>query len=189
MSSERLSAAASTQIQLASAGAGTTNTWGGSIVSGTNHYVYFQPWGTSRLKIDGTTTFSTPNSYTLFIQGDGTQGTVEINGSVVGAYMLYVYSNATAEVNSTVNTIEGPIVENSSFYQFNRIAGTGNVSWTSTSSKAEIYGRINPGKTTTTGILTLEDTRFQTSSNARLEIQLGGMNPGVDQDQLVERDR
>ncbi len=59
------------------------------------------------------------------------------------------------------------------------------MSWTSTSSKAEIYGRINPGKTTTTGILTLEDTRFQTSSNARLEIQLGGMNPGVDQDQLV----
>ncbi len=48
VSSERLSAAASTPIQLASAGAGTTNTWGGSIVSGTNHYVYFQPWGTSR---------------------------------------------------------------------------------------------------------------------------------------------
>ncbi len=68
---------------------------------------------------------------------------------------------------------------------FSRLAGTGNLTWTNTSSKAEIYGRINPGKTTTTGILTLEDTKFMNASSSKLEIQLGGMNPGIDHDQLV----
>ncbi len=71
VSSERLSAATSTQIQLASSGTGTTNTWGGSIVSGTNQHVYFQPFASSRLKIDGTTTFSTPNSYILAFRQTG----------------------------------------------------------------------------------------------------------------------
>ncbi len=151
-------------------------------MSGTNNNVFFLPQVSSRLKIDGLTTFSTPNSYSLLVAGDGSQGTVEINGSVVGANRLQIYNNATAEVNSTVNTIEGPIVS-SDF--FSRLAGSGSINWTNTSSKAEIYGRINPDKTTTTGILTLEDTRFQASSSARLEIQVGGTTPGTGYDQLV----
>ncbi len=43
-------------------------------MSGTNNNVFFLPQVSSRLKIDGLTTFSTPNSYSYWSRETGAKG-------------------------------------------------------------------------------------------------------------------
>ncbi len=51
--------------------------------------------------------------------------------------------------------------------------------------KAEIYGDLNPGTSTSTGILTLGDTWFRSASTSDFEVELNGTTAGSGHDQLV----
>jgi autotransporter-associated beta strand protein len=61
------------------------------------------------------------------------------------------------------------------------ISGTGMLEW-SYPNPAEVYGTINPGTDTATGVLTFDSVGFQ--SNASLAIQLNGTTAGSGHDQL-----
>ncbi len=121
-----------------------------------------------------------PFGYYVYVQGSSS-GVVEVNGDVQEPYRFQVQSG-TAEVNGSVTTTLGPYVSSGSS---TRLSGTGTFSWTSTSQKAEIYGNLNPGTSTSTGILTLGNTWFRSASSSNFEVELNGTTAGSGYDQLV----
>ncbi|MCA9172330.1 MAG: hypothetical protein KDB23_31915, partial [Planctomycetales bacterium] len=169
ISNERLTSATSTTLFLNSTGNNLTNTWTGDIVSGNNSQVYLRPLSSNnRLQLDGTVATAHP-SYQVIVQGTST-GITEINGTLT-ANRLYV-SEGTAELNGTSATTNAPYVD-SSFGD--RLSGTGTFNWTNTSSTADIYGNLNPGGVSSTGILTLNgNTIFRNASSTDFEVQLNG---------------
>ncbi|TWU04277.1 VCBS domain-containing protein [Stieleria varia] len=154
----------------------TTNTWSGDLVS--NQEISLKPSYNNRLVLDGS--LSTGTSWLLRVNGNNT-GTAVINGSV-STYYIYV-NGGSAEINSPVTTTNAPRIYQ---YSDSRLSGAGSHSWTNTSF-ADLGGKVRPGTSEETGLLTLNgDATFNDSQNrAGLEIRLGGTTPGSGYDQLI----
>ncbi len=188
---ELLTSSPNINLNLYSTGTGAagaltnTNKWTGDLDSGgtsSNYYTYLRANSTNnRLIVDGEILAQTgPFGYYVYVQGSSS-GVVEVNGDVQEPYRFQVQSS-TAEVNGSVTTTLGPYVSSGSS---TRLSGTGTFSWTSTSQKAEIYGNLNPGTSTSTGILTLGNTWFRSASSSDFEVELNGTSAGSGHDQLV----
>ena len=85
-------------------------------------------------------------------------------------------NSGTAEVNANLVTTDNP-------YVFGTLGGTGSLTWTS-ANPAYIQGTINPGTSSSTAILNLEDIAYQGSSSNNFTVLLNGTTAGTQHDQL-----
>jgi YVTN family beta-propeller protein len=156
-------------FDLQSLGSGSTNVWTGDIDSGTT--LDIKPAFGNILQLDGTisTKDSTPVQVVDF-------GTAVFNGSFSNVRTLSVFSG-TAEVNGILSAAANPFVNTN-----RTLAGTGTLTWTSTS-PAVIRGTIDPGTNAgATAVLTMDSVLFETSGG--FSVQLNGTVAGTQYDQL-----
>ncbi|MCO6044130.1 hypothetical protein NG895_09440, partial [Aeoliella sp. ICT_H6.2] len=145
------------------------NTWEGDVETGSYLRLFVH---SGSLELDGNLDTNN-NSLQLYY------GTAAFNGTFGNVGQLYTYSSATAELNANLTTNYNSTINSGS-----TLTGTGSLVSSFTSSPAQIYGTINPGSGSTTGILTLDDVGFESASNPRLAVQLNGTTAGSGHDQL-----
>ena len=170
VANELLSSPSGINFNLASAGTGVTNVWTGNVTSGT--YLFVRPSSGNTLRLDGAVSTSGSDLY------PADNGKVAFHGSFSNVGRLYMGQGGspTVEINANLSTTS-PLFVNSG----NTLAGTGALSWTSTS-PAQINGTINPGTSAATAILNTDEVAFQ--SNGNLSVQLNGTTAGTQYDRL-----
>ncbi|WP_077024754.1 beta strand repeat-containing protein [Fuerstiella marisgermanici] len=189
------------------------NVWTGGMTTVSSDYLYLWPNSGSSLQVDGNLTpyrldvrygdvilnGAANTSYYNYVRSGGT---LEVDGTYTNYYYTYI-QNSVLDVDGTysnqyydTNVQSGSTLDVSGTFSSGRhtyvqggalVTGTGTVNAGTSGSNYQLRvqsgGTIDPGSTSTTGVLNTSDIYFE-HANSNFDVQLNGTTAGTEYDQL-----